>query len=70
MVWICSRTRPFRGKKKLFPAKGKVQLAKKGNNAATSKPDANCLFNLVHIALFCMVLSPFMFWHSFRNILA
>jgi hypothetical protein len=58
------------GKKKLFPAKGKAHSTKKGNNEPTAKPDANCLFSLVHIALFCMVLSPFISLESFHNILA
>ena len=50
---------PADGQKKELFHSGKVQNAKKGNNEPTAKPDANCLFSLVHIALFCMVLSPF-----------
>ena len=49
----------YAGKKKLFPAKGKAHLSKKGNNEATAKPDANRFFRLMHIALLCMVPSPF-----------
>ena len=60
----------LQGKKKLFPAKGKAHSTKKGNNEPTAKPDANCLFSLVHIALFCMVPSPFISLESFHNILA
>jgi len=48
------------GKKKLFPAKGKAHCAKKGNNEATAKPDANCLFSFGFWALHSMVFLLFL----------
>jgi len=59
MIFLCVR-RPKTGKKKLFPAKGKAHCAKKGNNEATAKPDANCLFSFGFWALHSMVFLLFM----------
>ena len=44
----------------LLPAKGKAHCAKKGNNEATAKPDANCLFSFGFWALHSMVFLLFM----------
>jgi hypothetical protein len=51
---------PENGQKKTFPRKGKSSLRKKGNNEATAKPDANCLFSFGFWALHSMVFLLFM----------
>jgi hypothetical protein len=62
-VLFLSVKRPKTGKKKLFPAKGKAHCTKKGNNEATAKPDANCLFSFGFWALHSMVFLLFCWLH-------